>query len=156
MLSLKQEQLHHCSQKRVTWPRNNHYVNFKIKAHVKKKKKQQLLHVKITKGQQKIRTPTTNTSLLLSFALGGSENRSLHYLGEPSIVWKLELKQGTKLQLASFGSTRIEKSKYDIVSNKCKIEHSNWSLYPFLHLFPKKINEKKLNYIKIPSLWKLN
>jgi len=34
-----------------------HYVNFKIKAHVKKKK--QLLHVKITKEQQRIRTPTT-------------------------------------------------------------------------------------------------
>lgn len=41
-----------------------------------------------------------------SFALGGSENGSLHYLVEPSEVRKLELKQGTKLQLASFGSTR--------------------------------------------------
>ena len=44
-----------------------------------------------------------------SFALGGSENGSLHYLVEPSEVRKLELKQGTKLQLAScFGSTRLK------------------------------------------------
>lgn len=40
-----------------------------------------------------------------SFALGGSENGSLHYLVEPSEVRKL---QGTKLQLASFGSTRLK------------------------------------------------
>ncbi|KAK8701378.1 hypothetical protein V6N13_019765 [Hibiscus sabdariffa] len=40
---------------------------------------------------------------------GGSENGSLHYLVEPSEVRKLELKQGTKLQLAScFGSTRLK------------------------------------------------
>lgn len=43
-----------------------------------------------------------------SFALGGSENGSLHYLVEASEVRKLELKQGTKLQLASFGSTRLK------------------------------------------------
>ena len=43
-----------------------------------------------------------------SFALGGSENGSLHYLVEPSEVRKLELKQGTKLQLASFDSTRLK------------------------------------------------
>lgn len=43
-----------------------------------------------------------------SFALGGSEKGFLHYLAEPSEVRKLELKQGTKLQLASFGSTRLK------------------------------------------------
>jgi hypothetical protein len=40
-----------------------------------------------------------------SFALGGSENCSEM---EPSKVQKLELKQGTKLQLASFDSTRLK------------------------------------------------
>lgn len=40
-----------------------------------------------------------------SFALGGSSNCSEM---EPSKVQKLELKQGTKLQLASFDSTRLK------------------------------------------------
>lgn len=39
------------------------------------------------------------------FALGGSEN---YFEMEPSKVQKLELKQGTKLQLASFDSTRLK------------------------------------------------
>lgn len=33
---------------------------------------------------------------------------SRHYFVEPSEMRKLELKQGTKLQLASFGSTRLK------------------------------------------------
>ena len=81
-----------------------------------------------------------------SFALGGSENGFLHYLVESCKVQKL---QGTKLQLASFGSTRLKGEGFAAAAQQVSKANSelvkegklctrrgseSWFFYPLLNL----------------------